>query len=285
MKSALLGLAICCICILDDAPSITWASEPTLVKVVQDKKVILGEVLSDKDGEVEFLNLKTGKHENFPKSKLGASPPKPVPDKEAIMAVGLPKFLAWKIDKLVPAKAVSGKVAEVEEEAVVVTLGSQSGIAINDRLGVYRGDRKVKDPETGEVLGTRRKKVAMLEVVEAQPRISTAKQIGEPETTIEVGDVVEPLSSKRAVAVLPFPGDDDAAGSYSDKLATDLLNAGIPIVERKVLDEVLGKNCKLHKAKNSTRNRPRRSAANWVRLHSSLARSCQRGKHLKLRFG
>jgi hypothetical protein len=74
--------------------------------------------------------------------------------------------------------------------------------------------------------------------------LTKAKLLGDLETRLEIGDEVEPAVVNNLVGVLPFVNDDDeetASGKrVAEELTTGLVNREVPVVERRLLDKVLG---------------------------------------------
>ena len=107
----------------------------------------------------------------------------------------------------------------------------------------YRGNSEIRDPATGELLGTPRHKVGQLEVVEVVgEKLCTAKPVeGE---TLEIGDLVVPAVPRKAIAVLPFVdagGNETNVGrQVAEELTTTLVNRGVSVVERSVFEKVIG---------------------------------------------
>ena len=93
-----------------------------------------------------------------------------------------------------PDRSAMGKVAfTVEDDAsVYVNLGSQARIRVGDRLSVTRATQTIRDPDSGEVLGSLDEVVGTLEVIEIlRPKLSRTMVV---DGVAGVGDVVELLT-------------------------------------------------------------------------------------------
>jgi TolB-like protein len=217
---------------------------PGLVRLITPSKtVIVGEVGRRNDTHIEVFDLKTGQPSTFKIEDL-LSFKEPVADSSAIATVGLPNFLAWKIKQNLPHGSGIGKIARIDGATIYVTLGSDHRIEAARGLRVFRGEEPIKDPASGKVLGKQHRQIAQLEIVEVTgAKLSTAKVVGKPEVAVEVGDVVETVAAKDAVAILPLvdvEGNESAEGkNLVEEWTTTLVSRGVPVVERKRLDDVL----------------------------------------------
>jgi formylglycine-generating enzyme required for sulfatase activity len=221
----------------------TPSARPTLVKVVTAaKQAIVGELLLENGTHLEVLNLEDGATLRLAKAEL-TSVRKDISDNEAILSVGLSPFIAWKIGRTALTGPATGKIARIDPSAVYVTIGSDDGVGVDQELLVIRGADEIKDPDTGEVLGQQRRRIAQLKATEVQPKLSKAKVLGEFDFDLRVGDTVEPIVAKKAIAVLPLVdprGQQINRGlSLAEELTTGLVKAQIPVVERKLLDSVI----------------------------------------------
>ncbi len=73
------------------------------------------------------------------------------------------------------ASGVAGKIAKVDGATVFVNVGSEAGVQVGDEFDVYRVGDVIKDPDTGEVLGTNETKVGRVRITAVRgPRLSTA---------------------------------------------------------------------------------------------------------------
>src|SRR6266849_6252486 len=188
-RSLFAALLICCA-----GPGIAWAQPapaPVLVKATDaNGRSTLGELKNDEGDTLELLDLKTGKKAIFRKSALNDLR-RGITEKEAAETIGLPEFLVWKVRKVIPGGSLAGKVVQVYSPAIYVSLGSSSGIEAGQELLVYRGNGEVKNPDTGEVLGTQRRLIARLTVIEVGEKLSKGKLAGDLEVELKVGDAVE----------------------------------------------------------------------------------------------
>jgi curli biogenesis system outer membrane secretion channel CsgG len=82
---------------------------------------------------------------------------------------------------------VSGLVADVSGNTLILNVGSKAGVKVGDHLGVFRQGRQIKDPATGKVLKTIESKLGDVTVTEVDDSSSTGSYAGE---TPKVGDAV-----------------------------------------------------------------------------------------------
>jgi curli biogenesis system outer membrane secretion channel CsgG len=88
----------------------------------------------------------------------------------------------------------SAKVIDLDDDGVYVNAGAKDGLAIGATLEVIRTKKVVKDPESGEVLGTEDGRVGVIRVKTTRSRYSIAV-VTEGETP-QVGDTVRILRSR-----------------------------------------------------------------------------------------
>ena len=146
-----------------------------------------GEILDSKrvEGEAKSGGLSLGysgafdiNSSNFSKTPLG---------KAVQMAIdGAVVYIAEKM-AAIPWK---GKVVTVKDGVVFVNAGTNSGIALGDKLAVYKEGESLIDPDTGIDLGSDAKKIADINITEVQEKFSKAAVIGSPSGEIERSDLV-----------------------------------------------------------------------------------------------
>lgn len=162
---------------------------------------------------------------------------------DAIKYAGLPAVASWKISQLRAKEKPRGMIAGVQQSIIYITLGEVEGIDKGQNVFVYRKEKEVVNPATGEVLGIERAKLAKLEVVEVHEKYSKAKILGDLEIKLEVGDEVEPDHQPLTVAVCPLLNEDGnlttTGLTLSENLTTSLVQHEIPVVERSALAPVL----------------------------------------------
>ena len=189
------------------------------------------------------MDLKTGELQTFAKADLKTIR-RNVAERTAIESVGLPNYMAWRIKKVLPNAAAEGKIAQIDGPTVFVSLGKNAGLENGQELLVYRGDTDIKDPDTGKIIGRQRRKIARLEAIDVEAQVTKAKLLGDLETQLAVGDVVEPAVVANAVAIFPLVNADEeeTVGSkrIAEELTTGLVNRGVKVVERRLLDRVRG---------------------------------------------
>jgi hypothetical protein len=82
---------------------------------------------------------------------------------------------------------ISGLVADVSGNSLILNVGSKAGVKVGDMLGVFRQGRQIKDPATGKVLKTIVTKVGDVTITEVEDTSSTGTYVGQPP---KVGDAV-----------------------------------------------------------------------------------------------
>ncbi len=76
------------------------------------------------------------------------------------------------------ASGIAGKIAKVEGGSVYLNVGAEAGIKEGDTFDVYRVGNVIKDPDTGEVLGSDESKVGRVKVTKVMgARLSTASVV------------------------------------------------------------------------------------------------------------
>jgi serine/threonine protein kinase len=215
---------------------------PKLVSIQTTRplQVVVGELIQENDTHLELADLKTGQAKSFARADL-RGPPAEASKDTAIRLAGLPSYVAWEIQQALPRADVKGRIVDLDGPTVWVSLGKGSGIEAGQQLNVYRRGEEIKDPATGKVLDTQRRKIAVLQVTDVRDAVAKAKLLGDLETRLEKLDDVEPVAVNNLVAVLPLAGEDDEEGGVGKQLMDALHRRGVPLVERKRLaDQVLG---------------------------------------------
>jgi len=89
-------------------------------------------------------------------------------------------------------EVIEGLVAKVSEDEVIINVGSQKGVKINDIFSVRRITETITDPQTGEVILETKEKIAEIKISEVYERAAIGKitllGVGKE---IEVGDLVD----------------------------------------------------------------------------------------------
>jgi TolB-like protein len=214
-----------------------------LVSVVtRDLQSHFGALGKETETHIEIVSIKSGVGQNFAKTELKAIN-KDVSESTVINTVGLATYMAWRVRNALPVDSASGKIAQIDGAVVYVSMGKSLGVDVGQELAVYRGKTDIKDPDTGELLGTQRRRVAKLEAIEVSDKLTKAKLIGDLEITLEVGDAVEPSNLTNHVAIFPVVNQQGqetlGARRIAEELTTGLVNRGIGVVERRLLDRVL----------------------------------------------
>ncbi len=191
-------------------------------------------------------------------------------EKDTVSSKELAKQLTDKVGLLAKKKSNAGKVAKVTPQVVYVNMGNSSGIRVGNALSVFRNMGEIKDPVTGAALGTERPLISQLEVTEVNVNYSKAKIVSKLEAQIEIGDEVE-SKNEMAIAVCPIRNEDgkltNQGSAISEEITTSLVEAGLKVVERSVLNsalrELLVQNTFLFESK-SAQNLGELTGANYV---------------------
>lgn len=80
------------------------------------------------------------------------------------------------------------KVASINGDVVTLNRGEGSGLKIGDKLNVFNIGGTVKDPDTGEILGSEEVKIAEIEITSVQPKFSQAKVVN-PTSEVKQGAI------------------------------------------------------------------------------------------------
>jgi curli biogenesis system outer membrane secretion channel CsgG len=83
---------------------------------------------------------------------------------------------------------VSGQVADVSGDTLILTVGSKAGVKVGDRLAVTRAIREIKDPATGAVIRRVEDNLGVVQITEVDEVSSVGKYTGAP---AKVGDTVK----------------------------------------------------------------------------------------------
>jgi curli biogenesis system outer membrane secretion channel CsgG len=84
---------------------------------------------------------------------------------------------------------VSGLVADVTDNTLILNVGTKGGVKVGDHLGIYRKGKEIRDPATGKVLKTINIKLGDVAITEADQDSSTGTFSGP--NPPKVGDVVQ----------------------------------------------------------------------------------------------
>ena len=85
------------------------------------------------------------------------------------------------------AREWAGRVVDVDGD-VAINAGADAGIRVGDTFRVYRTSKLLTDPETGQVLGQRRKPVGWVTITAVEPGVAFGEFAGEPGAAPERGD-------------------------------------------------------------------------------------------------
>jgi len=82
---------------------------------------------------------------------------------------------------------ISGLVADVSGNTLILNVGSKAGVKVGDHLGVFRQGRQIKDPATGKVLKSIETRLGDVTITEVEDTSSTGTYTGQAP---KVGDAV-----------------------------------------------------------------------------------------------
>ncbi|MDZ4688962.1 MAG: FlgO family outer membrane protein [Planctomycetaceae bacterium] len=219
-----------------------FAQKASFVSITEGSKTRVGVLLNETATEIALRDLKDGTELRLPKALLKRFE-KGISDDAAIRTAGLPAVMAFRVAETVGKERPVGKVAQVQQNVIYVTLGSGSGLIVGQKLDVYRLQNEIRDPVTDKVLGVERPKLGTVEVTEINKEFSKVKLSGGLEITVQKGDEVEPVRQAAQVAVLPFRSEKgetyDVAATLAEDLTTQLVRQGVTVLERSVLDRVI----------------------------------------------
>lgn len=83
---------------------------------------------------------------------------------------------------------ISGLVADVSGDTLILNVGSRAGVKVGDQLAVTRSSREIKDPATGRVIRRVEDKVGEIRITEVDESSSVGKFSGP--MAVRVGDAV-----------------------------------------------------------------------------------------------
>lgn len=88
------------------------------------------------------------------------------------------------------ASGIAGKIAKVEGGSVFLNVGAEAGVKEGDTFDVYRVGNVIKDPDTGEVLGSDETKVGRVKITKVMgARLSTASIVNG--SGFKAGDMIK----------------------------------------------------------------------------------------------
>lgn len=210
------------------------SAAPEFVRIItQNNTTQVGELVKEDERQIEFLDYDSGEIKATAKA-FTRSFQRQITESEVIRRVGLPKYVARRIQRVLPTKPASGKIASIDASLLFVTLGKEQGIVPGQVLEVLREDGEIRDPDTGTVLGKKRRKLADLEVISIEDKFCKARVSGESEAKLLEGDLIEQKIKSNAIAVLPFWGADEAVTpggrTASENLTDELTKLGTLVV-------------------------------------------------------
>ena len=108
---------------------------------------------------------------NFGATILGEATHKAVDDTATQLDAGVDKVQTVKLE-------ISGLVADVSGNTLILNVGTKSGVHVGDKLLISRQVRTIKDPSTGKVIKSVEDKIGEATVTEADGDSSTASFSG-----------------------------------------------------------------------------------------------------------
>ena len=88
------------------------------------------------------------------------------------------------------------KIASVQGDELVINRGEGTGINVGGLYEVYAQGEVVKDPDTGDVIGSDETKVGLIEVTSVQQKFSKAKVV-KSEGPLTVGAICRQVEKKQ----------------------------------------------------------------------------------------
>ncbi len=259
-----------------------------LVRITrEDGSNLVGEILSRNPPELTVLNLKTRREETLNRSVVKVTSD---PSNNAIFAeIQLADFLGWKLkDSL--GQPLTGKIAASDLGTFYVNLGKSHGVQTGQRYSVYRGSERILDPDTGDALGVRERKIGSVVITETRDRLSKAKLADNIEAELKVGDLIRPEFKARRIAVLPFLDDRNRITAGARRLNDDLISVlgayGIKVVERQEMVRVLTELSLQHTTvfDNESRGRVGKQTGAYAILTGSLNKTSARRVRVSARL-
>jgi len=220
---------------------------PTLVRLLvrgeQSVTTEAGVLLADESGDIRILDLRTGRERTFKKSQI-RSVANPATEQDVATVIGIAPLVAWFIAEALPSRPKAGQIASVDGTVAYINRGAAVGLRVGERLDVFRGDgQDIVDPETGDVLGSTQRRIAQVEVIDLRDKLSKVRLAGEFEVNLAIGDVVRPVATEHAVAVLPLGRDSgqliQGGVQLAEQITSGLAKNGVTVVERTLLEKVL----------------------------------------------
>jgi curli biogenesis system outer membrane secretion channel CsgG len=87
--------------------------------------------------------------------------------------------------------SVSGLVADVEGNSIILNVGTKNGVKVGDQLAVMHKGKEIRDPATGKVLKTLNTRLGSVTITEADESSATGTFAGSAPP--KVGDVVQTI--------------------------------------------------------------------------------------------
>jgi hypothetical protein len=125
----------------------------------------VGILVSETDIEVTIRDLKEGIEVQVEKAEVKKIE-RGISDTAAMRVAGLAPIVAWRTNEAASRQNPVGKIAQITQNVVYITLASQHGLVAGQKLDVYRKKNEIVDPDTKKVLGVERPKVGSIEVTE-----------------------------------------------------------------------------------------------------------------------
>src|SRR3972149_7925760 len=170
-STALLSILISSLCFSSFQEN---AKEAVVVKVQpRIGSPVVGILLKETNVDLQLWDFRTGKEVTFGKADV-LRVVKNLTDREVTASIGLPAFLAWRINQSLDLRTKKGKIAKVSEGQAYVSLGSRDGMKIGDKIAAFRAKGNIKGPDSGKIIGVETEKIGEFEVVEVRPEISLA---------------------------------------------------------------------------------------------------------------
>ena len=83
-----------------------------------------------------------------------------------------------------------GRIVDVDMGEVIINAGDSAGVAIGDRYQVYRVSKVLRDPQTGRVLGQRKRRVAEIQIFETHQEMAFGRVTDGEHSELRSNDIV-----------------------------------------------------------------------------------------------
>jgi hypothetical protein len=215
-------------------------SADDLYKISVGNKNTVGEILSRSDEEIKIKDLQDGRTLTFAVGEI-SSLEKADNEGYNIRYAGIPRYLAWRISDHSSMKTPRGKIAANDSGVFYASVGEDSGAQKGQVFSVFSSGKDIKDPDTGKVIGTARRKLAELKLTQLEKQMSKLTRVDGLENELAVGSEI--VGSPKKLAIIPLTNEQGRETSESRRIAeqilTRLVERDVNVVERRLLEKVV----------------------------------------------